>query len=384
MAASSGFYRRILYTDTTRFSRAEAHQAPARLFLYPPASTTGGSDPSCAVRGRCAQGGLRLRWAGANRPAGGRLKQGANNPRFFYDAQSGPAMVAFNGTKYTYLHNLQGDICGMLDSSGNLVVEYKYDAWGKPVSVRTLTTAYDTLAQLNPFRYRGSGYVYDYEIEVYYIEKRYYDPRIARFINSDNLIADISALANNTQNSFAYCLNNPIVAKDIKVEKTKGVCLELSGALGVRLGGGVQLVCDDKGNVGIALFGEAGAGTPSFSIGLSYVETNAETIWDLEGVGFTIGGSGGVGYLSGGYDIIGGSSRDGSPVIGSQVSISYNIPSPIPVPIEMHGTISATKVISIDELGWFMKVLLRTTLRFIDGNFPVKPMDIYDNSINWD
>lgn len=48
---------------------------------------------------------------------------------------------------------------GIVDSLGSMVVEYKYDAWGKPVSVRTLTDAYETLAELNPFRYRE--YVYD-------------------------------------------------------------------------------------------------------------------------------------------------------------------------------------------------------------------------------
>ena len=50
---------------------------------------------------------------------------------FFYDAQSRPAKVEFNGTVYTYIHSLQGDIVGIVDSNGALVVEYKYDAWGK-------------------------------------------------------------------------------------------------------------------------------------------------------------------------------------------------------------------------------------------------------------
>ena len=68
-------------------------------------------------------------------------------------------MVNFNGSLYSYVHNLQGDVVGIVDSLGSMVVEYKYDAWGKPVSVRTLTDAYETIAELNPFRYRE--YVYD-------------------------------------------------------------------------------------------------------------------------------------------------------------------------------------------------------------------------------
>ena len=50
---------------------------------------------------------------------------------FFYDAQSRPAFVEFDGEIYRYVHNLQGDIVAIVDAAGNLVVEYKYDAWGK-------------------------------------------------------------------------------------------------------------------------------------------------------------------------------------------------------------------------------------------------------------
>jgi len=72
---------------------------------------------------------------------------------FFYDSQSRPAFVEYNGVKYRYIHNLQGDIVGILDSNNSLVVEYKYDAWGKPVSMAGALSA--SLGVLNPFRYRG-------------------------------------------------------------------------------------------------------------------------------------------------------------------------------------------------------------------------------------
>ena len=101
------------------------------------------------------------------------LTRGSDGMHFFYDAQGRPAMVEFNGALYSYVHNLQGDIVGILDSTGSLVVEYKYDAWGKPTLVRTLTTAYEALVELNPFRYRG--YVYDEESGLYYLRSRAYD-----------------------------------------------------------------------------------------------------------------------------------------------------------------------------------------------------------------
>ena len=71
----------------------------------------------------------------------------------------------FDGVCYSYIHNLQGGIVGIIDSDGELAVGYKYDAWGKPVSVRILTIAYETLAGMNRFRYRG--YVYDTETGLY-------------------------------------------------------------------------------------------------------------------------------------------------------------------------------------------------------------------------
>ena len=95
------------------------------------------------------------------------LTRGEDEMHFFYDAQSRPAMVEFNGTLYGYVHNLQGDVVGIVDNTGSLVVEYKYDAWGKPVITQTLSDSCEALAELNPFRYRG--YVYDGETGLYYL-----------------------------------------------------------------------------------------------------------------------------------------------------------------------------------------------------------------------
>ena len=40
-----------------------------------------------------------------------------------------------------------------------------------------------SVAKLNPFRYRG--YYYDTETGLYYLNSRYYDPSIGRFINKE-------------------------------------------------------------------------------------------------------------------------------------------------------------------------------------------------------
>lgn len=101
--------------------------------------------------------------------------------------------------------NSMGDIIGITDIAGNLVVSYTYDAWGNVTSVTGSNTV---IGELNPFRYRS--YYYDSDIQMYYLQSRYYDPEIGRFINSD----DVNFIGVNgsklSYNAFAYCQNNPI------------------------------------------------------------------------------------------------------------------------------------------------------------------------------
>ena len=134
------------------------------------------------------------------------LTVGSDNLHFFYDAQSRPAKISFNGTIYTYIHNLQGDVVGLLDNSGTLVVEYKYDAWGNPLATTGSLAA--TLGKRNPFRYRG--YIYDEETELYYLRSRYYNPLVGRFVNAD----DVEYLGMDGEllgyNQYSYCRNSPI------------------------------------------------------------------------------------------------------------------------------------------------------------------------------
>jgi RHS repeat-associated protein len=124
---------------------------------------------------------------------------------FFYDAQSRPQIVNFNGLLYTYVHNLQGDIVAIVDKDGVKVVEYKYDAWGKPLSGFPTGALANTLGKLNQFRYRA--YVYDEESSLYYLRSRYYNPEWGRFINADALVGTGGLLSHNI---LSYCQNNPI------------------------------------------------------------------------------------------------------------------------------------------------------------------------------
>lgn len=128
---------------------------------------------------------------------------------FIYDA-IGPAAVIFNGTRYYYVRNAQGDITAIVTSSGTQVARYSYNAWGK-----TSGGGSGTVAALNPFRYRG--YVYDTETGLYYLQSRYYNPAWGRFINADAQINTSLGLLG--FNLYAYCLNNPTNKKDFQGDK---------------------------------------------------------------------------------------------------------------------------------------------------------------------
>ena len=71
----------------------------------------------------------------------------------------------------------------------------------------------DTVGRLNPMRYRG--YYYDSETGYYYLQSRYYDPEIGRFINADaSHILQLAKDQSGGMNLFAYCFNDPINSVD--------------------------------------------------------------------------------------------------------------------------------------------------------------------------
>ena len=125
-----------------------------------------------------------------------------------YDNEESICGIFYNGTPYYFQKNLQGDIIGITDQNGAVKARYSYDAWG------VCTIAQDNseigIATINPYRYRG--YYFDAEIDMYYLQSRYYDANVCRFMNSDTPEMVKLQIDNqfNIPNLFCYCNNDPI------------------------------------------------------------------------------------------------------------------------------------------------------------------------------
>ena len=109
---------------------------------------------------------------------------------------------------------MQGDVIEIYNTSGSLVMGITYDAWGNFTdtisSQDVVPTTEQAIALGLPFRYRS--YYYDSETGFYYLNSRYYDPQIRRFINADGYVNANGDL--NGFNMFAYCSNNPVMYVD--------------------------------------------------------------------------------------------------------------------------------------------------------------------------
>ena len=126
-----------------------------------------------------------------------------------YGLDGGLVGFTYNGTSYYYGKNLFGDIIDIYNTGGTKVAHYIYDAWGNH-TVQNLTA--DNVGDKNPMRYRG--YYYDVETGYYYLQSRYYDPAMGRFLNADSLSYLGADGELRGYNLYTYCGNNPVMKVD--------------------------------------------------------------------------------------------------------------------------------------------------------------------------
>ena len=161
---------------------------------------------------------------------------------YTYDADGSILSLNYLGDEYFYIKNLQGDIIEIVDASGTSVAKYRYDAWGN------IIYQWDSglgIANANPYRYRS--YRLDSGTGLYYLNARYYDPSIGRFISADS-INYLDPSSGQGLNLYAYCGNNPVMYVDISGEFPILITLIVTGLI---VGGGSQYLANSlNGKVG--------------------------------------------------------------------------------------------------------------------------------------
>ena len=197
-------------------------------------------------------------------------------------------MTVDNGTsKYTgyYVLNLQGDVIAIMNSSGTAVVKNTYDAWGNQVSYTASGSNSSILYQYNALKYRG--YYHDKDLGMYYLNYRYYDPAICRFINADEV--SVMAIEQGSllqYNLYTYCLNNPVNHLDElgQIGIPLWPCAAIGGGIAGGLVSAVSYVVGLKGDMskfnGIDMLKNVGIGVVcgAAAAGIGYVESFSDRI----------------------------------------------------------------------------------------------------------
>ncbi|MGN0523726.1 MAG: RHS repeat-associated core domain-containing protein [Eubacterium sp.] len=108
---------------------------------------------------------------------------------------------------YYYMKDITGQIDAVVDVETNTIVySCTYDAWG------FILDEYCTdalVAYGNPLRYKE--YNYDINSDLYYLQSRYYDAEIGRFINADDpILSDTGTKNSLSTNMYVYCESDPV------------------------------------------------------------------------------------------------------------------------------------------------------------------------------
>lgn len=107
---------------------------------------------------------------------------------------------------FYYMKDADNVITAIIDENGKELVSYGYDNNGAVVSLNN-ADGYRYLMLLNPLAYKDA--VYDIESGLYYLESRYYEPYLGRFI-SPNSVLDTGSDSVMCTNLYSYCENDPV------------------------------------------------------------------------------------------------------------------------------------------------------------------------------
>ncbi|ARC84676.1 RHS repeat-associated core domain protein [Clostridium argentinense CDC 2741] len=176
-----------------------------------------------------------------------------------------------------YMYNGHSDVTKLLNSNGDILASYYYDAFGNILE--------ETGSINNPYRY--SGYEYDSETGKYYLKARMYDPVTARFMQEDTYRGkDEDPLS---LNLYTYCHNNPIEYYDPTGHNPLLIIAAIGAGIGVAVNFAGDIIGDGKVNRDLKSYGKSAVEGAIFAIGAEFLPA-ATTFEQTFQYAFALGG----------------------------------------------------------------------------------------------
>ena len=227
--------------------------------------------------------------------------------------------------EYTYYHcDYLGTTDYLTSAVNSKVISWtSYSEWGEITHNAVLKCGQRELDLVKEY----ATHDFDAVLNMYYAKARFYDADNRRFAAVDPILDPVGYNIRSYVSDplllvqYLYVRDNAVNRIDPLGLWTAAISLNGYIAGGWSVGASISLVIDGHGNIGVAIAGSGGAGTPGVGVGAQIAYTNANTIADLGGVGASFGGS----ILGHGLDLSFGRAGDRSIVTG----VAYT-PSKLP------------------------------------------------------
>jgi len=130
----------------------------------------------------------------------------------YYDAPTVLIKQGNSSSVYQILRDHLGSITHVLNSSGTVVQELSYDAWGRLRNPSTFAL-YTPTNEPEPYLGRGyCGHEHLTGLGLINMNARLYDPLLGRFLSPDPYVQ--APEHSQSFNRYSYCMNNPLVIVD--------------------------------------------------------------------------------------------------------------------------------------------------------------------------
>jgi RHS repeat-associated protein len=144
---------------------------------------------------------LEYRSTDLSHPAKNLYGKGIDEILMRYDPSFNPDVT------YYYQQDHEGSVTHLLNTSGNVIESYKYDAFGVPAIYDANGTQLSSSAYSNRFLFTGREYANLFGFYEY--RARAYHPTLGRFMSEDPKLFDAG-----DYNLFRYCHNDPLDLSD--------------------------------------------------------------------------------------------------------------------------------------------------------------------------